>query len=77
VDGNLTPGVEPDEALKVVNNGGAEVLGGGGRLDPVHHSESGILEAPPSFRGDGRGVRVRRQVLVDVHHGRRSQRSQQ
>ncbi|KAJ1278639.1 hypothetical protein BS78_04G094200 [Paspalum vaginatum] len=50
------PGVEPQEALDVVDDSGAEVLGGDGGLDPVH---DGALEAAPGVRGDGRGVRAR------------------
>jgi hypothetical protein len=52
VEANLTPGVESDEALDIVNDGGTKVLRVGGRLDPVHHSESDAFEVLPSFRGD-------------------------
>ena len=71
----LIPGLEPEEALDVLDDGGAELLGGGGGLDLVDHGERGGLEAPPRVRGDGRGVRVRRhglghgRALTDVHHG--------
>jgi hypothetical protein len=77
VECNLTSGMEPEEALEVVNDCGAEVLRGDGGLDPVQHSKRGILEAPPSFRRDGRGLWVRRRGLehrravIDVHHGAR------
>lgn len=67
------------EALDVVDDGGAEVLGGGAGLDRVQYAERGALEAPPGVAGDRRGVRVRRRGLGhrrvrvdDVHHGRRS-----
>jgi len=71
----LIPGLEPEEALDVLDDGSAELLGGGGGLDLVDHSERGGLEAPPRVRGHGRGVRVRRhglghrRALADVHHG--------
>lgn len=76
----LIPGLHPEEALDVLDDSGAEVLGGGGGLDLVDHGERGGLEAPPRVRGDGRGVRVRRhglghrRALADVHHGRRRER---
>jgi hypothetical protein len=52
MEGNLTPGVESDKELNVVNDSSAEVLRVGSSLDLVHHRESDAFEAPPSFRGD-------------------------
>lgn len=80
-DEYLIPGLEPEEALDVRDDGGAELLGGGGGLDLVDHGERGGLEAPPRVGGDGRGVRVRRhglghrRALADVHHGHPRERA--
>ena len=80
-DEYLIPGLEPEDALDVLDDGSAELLGGGGGLDLVYHGERGGLEAPPRVRGHGRGVRVRRhglghqRALADVHHGHPRERA--
>ena len=84
VAGYLAADAAPDEALDVVHDGGAAVLGGDRRLDPAHDGGRGILEGPPGVGGDRGRVRVGRRrrmvgllhehhgALVDVDHGRRS-----